>query len=433
MSFNNSDPQVSISVENLSKVYRLRANQGSLRDTLVDVVNRALKKGRNDNDAQILWALKDVNFEVRRGEALGIAGPNGAGKTTILKILSKVTRATQGMVQVNGRLGALLELGAGFHPELTGRENIYLYGSILGLTRQEINRKFDQIVDFSGLERFVDTPVKRYSSGMYVRLAFSVSAHTEPDVLLVDEVLAVGDAQFRQKCVQRIKSLQREGVSIVFISHNLFQMQAVCERGIFLESGQVRLDGSIEEAIGSYEKWMRESLLMRTTNEERFDFIVGQGGEDLRILGLEVCDFDGTPKNNYDYDEGVEIRIHYIARRIFPSINFVLRIKRMDGTLCSMVRSSELGYQVGDIENQGYISIRLAELQLTNGAYLFEVRLRDSNDAVTLAKVSSAAFQVTGPGVSLENENGVFVPHILEVSTAPHLQNLFEVEISQQE
>lgn len=424
----NQSKHTPIHVENLSKLYKLRANQGNLRNAIAHGIKTRVLGKKDQDDAQDLWALKGVDFTVGEGEALGIAGPNGAGKTTILKILSKVTRPTGGTVEVNGRLGALLELGAGFHPELSGRENIYLYGSILGLKRREIAQRFDEILDFSGLERFIDTPVKRYSSGMYVRLGFSVAVHTQPDVLLVDEVLAVGDAQFRQKCIQQIKSLQKQGVSIVFISHNLFQMQAVCERGIFLASGQIQYNGSIDDAIGAYEKWLRQTASLGNGND-RYDFVAGQGGSDLRILGLEVCDLEGISKGIFDYKEGVEVRIHYIASRIFPSVNFVLRIKRMDGVVCSMLRSSDLGIPVGDIGGQGYVSIRLPELQLTSGAYIFEARLRDSNDAVTLSKSSSTAFQVNGPGIAAENEAGVFVPHILDVSTVPQSINQTEVSV----
>jgi lipopolysaccharide transport system ATP-binding protein len=411
-----SDPSVSIRVDNLSKLYRLRANQGSLQDAFAYRINKVLQRAHRNQGNQELWALNGVSFEVRKGEALGIVGPNGAGKTTILKILSRVTKPTGGDVKVHGQLGALLELGAGFHPDLTGRENVYLYGSILGIKRRDIASKFDQIVDFSGLEKFIDTPVKRYSSGMYVRLGFAVAAHTEPDVLLVDEVLAVGDAQFRQKCIQRINDLQQEGVSIIFISHNLVQMQAVCERGIFLLSGEVQINGTITEAIREYEKWLHQNPASNKS-VEKFDFVPGQGGEDLRVLGIELRDMDGGPKDQYDYNEGVEVRIHYHASCPFLAVNFVLRIKRMDGLVCSMLRSSDFGYGLGEINRRGYISIRIAKLQLASGMYFLEARLRDSSDAVTLAVGASPSFQVAGPGLANNNGNGVYIPDILEVSS----------------
>lgn len=411
--FNDNLPL--IQVKNLSKHYQLQANQGSLREALA----RPFKHGKAVKDAaddkNSLWALKDVSFEVRRGEALGIVGPNGAGKTTILKLISRVTRPTQGTIQTNGRLGALLELGAGFHPDLTGRENIFLYGSILGMSHQKIGEKFDQIVEFSGLERFIDTPVKRYSSGMYVRLAFSVASHTDPDILLVDEVLAVGDAEFRQKCINRIKLLQQAGIGTIFISHNLFQMRSVCEQGVFLLGGQVQVNGTIDEAILAYEGWLRRGSGSRNGSKP-FEFIAGQGGSDLTMLGIEVCSPQGTPKERFQYTDGAEFRLHYAAQRPFASIHFVLRVIRTDGLVCAMVRSSDLGLKVDRLQGQGHLSICLDELQLASGDYLIEARLRDGSDAVTLAKGSSPVFQVQGPNPSRDAESGIFVPHITDVN-----------------
>lgn len=406
----NAKAVAPIRVHNLSKLYQLNSHQGSLRDTLVHSLQHRLRRGVKD-ERQSLWALKDVDFEVQRGSALGIMGPNGAGKTTILKILSRVTYPTSGKVEVSGRLGALLELGAGFHPELTGRENTYLYGSILGMSRQQISQKFDEIVSFSGLERFIDMPVKRYSSGMYVRLGFSVSAHTDPEVLLVDEVLAVGDAEFRQKCIQRIKNLQQDGVSIVFISHNLFQMRAVCEQGIFLNGGRIQTMGSIGEAISAYEGWLRQGQKL-DIGRKPFDFISGQGGSDLQLLGVEICALDGQPKEVLNYSDGADIRLHFFARRSFSAINYVVRIVRSDGLVCAMLRSASLGLPACNLAGQGYISVQLAELQLGEGDYTIEARLRDSEDAVTLAKGGSAAFQVAGPGGKNDLESAVFFPNV---------------------
>ena len=409
-----------IRVQNLSKLYYLHSHQGSLRDTLSYRLKNWRRKG-GATEKKTLWALKDVIFEVNKGEALGILGPNGAGKTTILKLLSRVTFPTSGTIEVNGRLGALLELGAGFHPELTGRENTYLYGSILGMSRQQISQKFDDIVAFSGLERFIDMPVKRYSSGMYVRLGFSVAAHTDPEVLLVDEVLAVGDAEFRQKCIQRIKSLQEQGVSIIFISHNLFQMRAVCDRGIFLNQGQIQAQGTIDEAIAAYEQWLRQGNRI-LDSKKPYEFISGQGGTDLQLLGIEVCNLDGQPSEVLDYSDGADIRLHYYAQRDFPQVNYVVRIVRSDGLVCAMLRSSSLGLPSCSLQGQGYISIRLNQLQLGDGDYLIEARLRDSEDAVTLAKGSSAAFRVCGPRLAGDRESGVFIPNIAGVSVVNQLQ-----------
>lgn len=242
-----------IRFENVSKKYRIgRSRYRSLREDISYGFKKIFSPKREDDTTDFIWALKDVSFEVKQGEALGIIGPNGAGKTTILKLLSRVTLPTKGEILVRGKTAALIEIGAGLHPELTGRENIYQYGSIMGIRRKEINRRFDSIVNFSGLEQFIDTPVKRYSAGMYVRLAFSVIAHIDFDILLIDEVLAVGDISFQKKCLDRIKSVRKAGKTIIFVSHNMTAVQGLCERVIFLNKGKIVQDGKPEQAIRAY-------------------------------------------------------------------------------------------------------------------------------------------------------------------------------------
>ncbi len=239
-----------ISFENVSKKYQL----GVARTSLPSIISLGVKKiikpssvRAKNND--VLWALKDVSFELEKGQSMALVGSNGAGKTTTLKLLANITKPTAGRIETNGKLSALIELGAGFHPDLTGRENIYLNGTILGLKRHEINKRFDEIVDFSELSRFIDTPVKRYSSGMTVRLGFAIASCIEPEILLVDEVLAVGDAAFRQKSLKRIQSLIHEGTSILFVSHNLYMVQAVCQKALYLKKGQVQLWDETKKVI----------------------------------------------------------------------------------------------------------------------------------------------------------------------------------------
>src|SRR5690242_14713088 len=237
---------IDLQLKKVSKKYRIRretTTNGSFVGKLL-----SLRKRRED-----FWALNDVSFNVPRGEALGIIGHNGAGKSTILKLLARITTPSSGEIMINGRLSALIEVGSGFHPELTGRENIYLNGSILGMMRREITEKLDSIVSFAELRQFIDTPVKRYSSGMYVRLGFSIAAHLNPDILLLDEVLAVGDAAFQQKCIERVKELQKKGTTIVFISHDLRAVQQLCDRVILLKRGQIEADGNPEETIALYQ------------------------------------------------------------------------------------------------------------------------------------------------------------------------------------
>ena len=261
--------QPAISVRGLSKLYRLGAADGggyrTLRESIMGGLTtpmRRLKRmlsrepdgeaARAGADSGELWALKDVSFEIEPGEVIGIVGRNGAGKSTLLKILCRITHPTHGSAELHGRVGSLLEVGTGFHPELTGRENVYLNGAILGMSRREIDRRFDDIVAFAEVDRFLDTPVKRYSSGMYTRLAFAVASHLEPEILIVDEVLAVGDAQFQKKCLGRMNEVSRQGRTVIFVSHNMGAVKALCTRGILVEAGRVTYQGNIDETVNRY-------------------------------------------------------------------------------------------------------------------------------------------------------------------------------------
>jgi len=254
---------IAIRVENLSKRYRigqLHQRHDTLRDALVDSVTRIARIGRKKNSnnslnscqKESIWALKDVSFEVERGEVVGIIGRNGAGKSTLLKILSRITEPTSGQAIIHGRVGSLLEVGTGFHPELTGRENIYLNGAILGMRKREIDKKFDEIVAFDEIEKFIDTPVKRYSSGMYVRLAFAVAAHLEPEILLVDEVLAVGDAAFQKKCLGKMGDVAKEGRTVLFVSHSMPTIENLCSDVIWIDSGRILGRGPTRSMVSQY-------------------------------------------------------------------------------------------------------------------------------------------------------------------------------------
>jgi lipopolysaccharide transport system ATP-binding protein len=272
---------IAIRVENLGKLYRIGGKQEryyTLRDTIVDAVSapfrriRGLLRGESASDLnEEIWALKDVSFEIKHGEVVGIIGRNGAGKSTLLKILSRITEPTTGYADVYGRIGALLEVGTGFHPELTGRENIYLNGAILGMSRAEINRKFDEIVDFAGVERFIDTPVKHYSSGMGLRLGFAVAAHLEPEILVVDEVLAVGDAEFQKKCLGKMQDVASEGRTVLLVSHNLSQLRRLCSQCIWLADGVLKNQSDTHEVISTYESSSLNQLsLNRSANSTNY-------------------------------------------------------------------------------------------------------------------------------------------------------------------
>jgi lipopolysaccharide transport system ATP-binding protein len=243
--------EVAIKVENLGKSYRL----GSLgSETLMEDIFAFFSRHKKDEKKDsILWALKDIGFEIKKGDAVGIVGKNGAGKSTLLKLLSRTTAPTEGSIRMNGKIASLLEVGTGFHPELTGRENIFLNGAIMGMSKRDIRNKFDEIVDFSGVSRFVDTPVKRYSSGMYVRLAFAVAAHLESEIMIIDEVLAVGDVDFQKKCLGKMKEVTgNQGRTVLFVSHNMASVKALCNVGLFLERGQLRLNGTVKEVTEAY-------------------------------------------------------------------------------------------------------------------------------------------------------------------------------------
>ena len=249
---------IAIRVENLSKLYRIGPQERykALRDTITDAFAAPFHRLRNPQSAvrnsDTIWALKDVSFEVKQGEVVGIIGRNGAGKSTLLKILSRITKPTEGLVEIHGRVGSLLEVGTGFHPELTGKENLYLNGAILGMKRAEIERKFDEIVAFAEVEKFLDTPVKHYSSGMYVRLAFAVAAHLEPEILLVDEVLAVGDAAFQRKCLGKMGDVAREGRTVLFVSHNMAAIENLCSKCMLLDAGRIVSSDSAAQTVAKY-------------------------------------------------------------------------------------------------------------------------------------------------------------------------------------
>jgi len=280
----------------------------TLRESLVKKVKapfNAFRNGRG-NGSQKFWALKDINFEVMPGEVVGIIGRNGAGKSTLLKILSRITEPTTGKVDLYGRVGSLLEVGTGFHPELTGRENIYLNGAILGMKHDEISKKFDEIVDFAEIEEFLDTPVKRYSSGMYMRLAFGVAAHLEPEVLMVDEVLAVGDAQFQKKCLKKMKDVGEHGRTVLFVSHDMQAMSRLCGRVIWLSSGNVMEDGATETVIGSY-------LLEQATRgaERTWDADSAPGNETARLRSVRVRNRSGETVSTVNITDPVAIEMTY--------------------------------------------------------------------------------------------------------------------------
>jgi lipopolysaccharide transport system ATP-binding protein len=303
---------IAICTESLSKRYRLgaaRARHNTLRDLLHGNLQSLFRRHRQPHQASNapLWAIKDISFEVKHGEVLGVIGRNGAGKSTLLKILTRITEPTCGRAELYGRVGSLLEVGTGFHHELTGRENIYLSGAILGMKKAEINRKFDEILAFAEIERFIDTPVKHYSSGMYLRLAFAVAAHLEPDILLVDEVLAVGDASFQKKCLGKMEGVAKEGRTVLFVSHTMPAVTNLCQRAILLDEGKVVLDGPASQVVGAY----LNAGVGTTAVREWHDRVKAPGGDIVRLYAVRVRTCDNQITDTVDIRQSVGIEMEY--------------------------------------------------------------------------------------------------------------------------
>ena len=307
-----------ISITDLSKRYRLgpreTSSYGTLRESIMKAVAaplRRLKSADGSSPRQdTLWALKDVSLTIQPGEAVGIVGRNGAGKSTLLKVISRITEPTEGTVMIHGRVGSLLEVGTGFHPELTGRENVFLNGAIIGMSRKETARKFDEIVEFAEIGRFIETPVKRYSSGMYVRLAFAVSAHLEPDVFLMDEVLSVGDLAFQRKCMDHAKRLRERNTTLVFVSHNMFAVKSMCNRAILMSEGRVEFDGTTEEVTRLYDQQGRLDVASWAQH------IVGSDPTKSPIFlrEIEILDEEGRSRTLFDHGERMRVRMTFEAR-----------------------------------------------------------------------------------------------------------------------
>ncbi len=378
-----------IRAEGIGKRYRIgarRASCGSLREAVVSAARRiatapfravARLSGRPSGEDELIWALKDVSFEVRRGEVVGVIGPNGAGKTTLLKVLSRITEPTEGRAEIRGRVGSLLEVGTGFHPELTGRENVYLNGAILGMKRREIRAKFDEIVAFAEIDRFIDTPVKRYSAGMHTRLAFAVAAHLEPEILLVDEVLAVGDAAFQKKCLGKMGDVAKEGRTVLFVSHNMAAITSLCEKALLVETGHIVRSGAAYEVVHAY---VQSSLSARvpTSLEDRKD----RGGDgSIRITALSIAnaDSDGPIRCT----SRLKVTIGYRGAHILkPPPQFLVGIYDYRGTGVFLLDSDAGSGLPQDIPSEGHITCITDPINLTPGPCFVNVAILKSGGLV---------------------------------------------------
>jgi lipopolysaccharide transport system ATP-binding protein len=332
--------------------------------------NKRSSKGNSD----YVWALKDISFEVESGEVLGIIGKNGAGKSTLLKILSRVTSPSMGEIRVKGRIASLLEVGTGFHPELTGKENIFLNGAILGMSKREIQKKLDEIIDFAGVERYIDTPVKRYSSGMYVRLAFGVAAHLEPEILIVDEVLAVGDAEFQKKCIGKMQDVSiKEGRTVLFVSHNMAAVKALCTKAIVLKNGKVDfIKGNTDLAIQHYLKLEEELISIPLL--ERQD---RQGQQDIKLSKIEFINAYKETVSKFVSGEKVEIKVKYLNNSNLDGLNNMIGIiiERSDGFRILDLSNVYTGHNYKWEKEEGYISCIIDKLPLSGGTYYIHIIL----------------------------------------------------------
>ena len=385
-----------IKVEDLSKLYYLGgsgAAYSTLRETVMDVARRPLRYLRGNSNAQMLWALKDVSFEVAPGDVIGIIGRNGAGKSTLLKVLSRIAEPTTGRVELYGRVASLLEVGTGFHPELTGRENIFLNGSILGMTRKEIETKFDEIVAFAEVEKFMDTPVKRYSSGMYVRLAFAVAAHLEPEILIVDEVLAVGDAAFQKKCLGRMRDVASTGRTVIFVSHNMAAVSSLCTKAMVLWEGKVEYPlGSVEGAISQYLSQVHK--ITKTKLAERTD---RQGNGKVRIKDFVACDKQGNELEYLATGQEVDFRIYYSSNESnLQNVSVAIGLSSNSLGFVSMLSNQVAGDTFDSIAGDGYFTCKIKKLPLAPGNYTANLTVR-ANDVI-LDWIQQAVTLVVEPG-----------------------------------
>jgi lipopolysaccharide transport system ATP-binding protein len=397
-----------VEFDGVAKRYRLGPTQTSLPSLVSNWTRARLGLRHRAGRQEDLWALRDVSFRLGAGDSLALLGANGAGKTTVLKLAANITKPTTGRVDINGRLSALIELGAGFHPDLTGRDNAFLNGTILGISRKELVRRFEDIVEFSGLERFIDTPVKRYSSGMIVRLGFAVAACIEPEVLLVDEVLAVGDVAFSQKCLARITALIQKGTAILFVSHNFYLVKAMCRRSIYLRSGRVVQDGETMDVIHAYERDVQAERAARMVSGESAR--ASQAGG-IEITGVEVVTADGVVNpDEVSSRDPILLRIRYAAFEDLGRVQVSVFLRRADGLLCSVVRSRLERVDLVVQRGEGVVTLAFDRLQLATGAYHADAYFLNETDSlvITPGGRTSAWFGVAG--VAHEQNDAVFEP-----------------------
>lgn len=390
-----------IEIKNIGKKYNIAHQKGgyvALRDVIMNIIKSPFsflrtkfRRATGFEKKEEFWALKDINFSIKKGEVVGIIGSNGAGKSTLLKILSQITPPTEGEIILRGRVGSLLEVGTGFHPELTGRENIFLNGAILGMKRKEIAEKFDEIVEFAGIEKFLDTPVKYYSSGMYVRLAFSVAAHMDPDILLVDEVLAVGDAEFQKKCLGKMEDItKKEGRTIIFVSHNMAAIQRLCEKTIILSEGKIKEFGDTDDVIKKY--LGNSKSIPKSDVRSRKD---RKGNGDLLIVDCHVQN-DCAKTETLTPGKDAVVTFGYECKDGIKLDNVVMgfNVTTLYGESVFLCHNQMTGDSFGTLEGSGSLECEIDKLPLSPGRYLIHARI--ISNGILLDEISNiCSFEVT--------------------------------------
>jgi len=415
-----------IEVKNLGKKYNITHQKGgyiALRDVLMNIIKSPFafvktktKQVVGMETKEEFWALKDLNFKVTKGEVIGIIGSNGAGKSTLLKILSQITPPTTGEIKIHGRVGSLLEVGTGFHPELTGRENIFLNGAILGMSKKEIVKKFDEIVAFAGIEKFLDTPVKFYSSGMYVRLAFSVAAHMEPDILIIDEVLAVGDAEFQKKCLGKMEDITKtDGRTILFVSHNMGAIEQLCQKTIVLSKGQIKFTGATEEAI----KFYTENVSTQMNSDNLSDRKRTRSEMNVTFNKVEFHDTQGKKINHLSSGQTVDVALFYSSKtkEILKNCRASLAFKTLSGEILFTCATDLVRTETINLNSEGVIKCHLENLPLNKGKYLLTIflqvngKIEDWINDVLVLEVDTGDFYGTGATQFYSEGKGVLVKH----------------------
>lgn len=421
---------IAIKVDNLGKAYRIGLKEKK-HDTLAAAFKHSiiaplrnfknlsnLKKFNNTEDKDVFWANRNISFTVNKGEVLGIIGKNGAGKSTLLKLLSRITEPTEGRIELHGKVASLLEVGTGFNPDLTGRENIYLNGTILGLTKKEIDDRYDEIVEFSGIEKFMETPVKRYSSGMKVRVAFAVAAHLDPEILIIDEVLAVGDAEFQKKCLGKMEEVAgREGRTVLFVSHDMAAVKKLCTRAILLQAGQITKEGTPNEVVDFYLKNANGAEL----NNISFSSVQRRGSGKFTLTQLNFLNGKMEPVNVLETGMDLNIRIGYQMKEKSPNpvINLIIRNNLQQEIANFLTRDSHLGTL--RLQDKGEVILTVPKLPLLPGRYTLDCNLKFDNEvtdlieSVAVLDVEKGDFFGTGKIIDAM-KNGLLVYHKWEVN-----------------